>query len=119
MATSTTATGINYKFNTWRLSGEQAEAWSNKAYDLLRYNADSDMFSGFMIGKVLYLHHERGMNAKQIKQQVGQIPTNTIKSITRGFNRANYESKMAYITAMEMLQDEHERAVLERMYNNM
>ncbi|MDG5789661.1 hypothetical protein QA612_19575 [Evansella sp. AB-P1] len=112
--------GINYKFNQWRQSGEQAQEWSSKAYKLLGCNTTSDTLNGYKIGKVLYLHHVKGLNAQEIRELSGKngLPTNTVKSVIKGFSRqAGQESILAYNTAMEMLQDEQERAVLERMYN--
>lgn len=77
---------IEYKFNTWRLSEEQSEQWSNKAYKLLSYNNNSDQLNGFRIGQVLYFYHVKGMTAPQIRLAIGKgIPTNTIKGMIRGF----------------------------------
>jgi hypothetical protein len=112
--------GINYRFNTWRESGDQAEEWSSKAYKLLNYNNQSSTLTGFKIGQVLYYYHLKGLQPKQIKDLVGQgMSVHLIKGIIKGFGRtAGQESIIAYQTAMEMLQDEQERAVLEKLYNN-
>jgi len=108
---------INYKFNQYRVSGEKAEAWSPMAYKLINKNVASDTVNGFKVGNILYLHYLKGMTAQEIrKTSVGYgIPTNTIKSIIRGFGRqSNVESYEAYEVAMYMI--EHEPEVLEQMY---
>jgi len=112
--------GINYKFNTWRESGNQAEEWSKKAYKLLSYNNQSDIISGFKIGQVLYYYHVKELQPKEIKKQIGQgMSVHLIKGIIKGFSRtAGQESITAYQIAMDMIKDEQERAVLEKLYNN-
>ncbi|MEC2400916.1 hypothetical protein ABES35_08475 [Bacillus subtilis] len=108
---------INYKFNQYRVSGETAEAWSPMSYRLINKNLVSDTVNGFKVGHILYLHHLKGMTVEDIRQtSVGRgIPTNTIKSILKGFGRqSNAESYEAYEIAMYMVQNEPE--TLEKMY---
>ncbi|MEQ6375746.1 hypothetical protein RZN25_02735 [Bacillaceae bacterium S4-13-56] len=110
---------IDYKFNVWRVSGERAEAWSPRAYRLISYNQNSESMSGYTIGKVLYLHHLKRLDAKQIREQLeNKIPINMIKGIIRGFNKkyqtAKTESYEAYAIAMYMV--EHHPEELEKIY---
>lgn len=60
--------GINYKFNTWQVSGEQGQEWSKKAYKLLSLNSHLETLSGWRIGAVLYFHQVKGMTASEIKK---------------------------------------------------
>lgn len=109
--------GIDYRFNEWRASRETAEKWSPMAYRLLSKNVSSEHTNGFRIGHILYLHHIKGLSAREIKQTpVGYgIATNMIKSIIKGFGRqSSYESLEAYEIAMYMI--EHQPEVLEKMY---
>jgi hypothetical protein len=109
---------LNIKFNTWNDSGETAEAWSPKAYLLLSFNQSTQSFSGYTVGKVLYLHHVKGLSAPDIKDKIGSgYNVKMISSIIKGFgHQAGYESRMAYETAMDMLSNEAELEVLHRMY---
>lgn len=109
--------GIDYKFNEWRISGGKAEAWSPMAYNLLSKNINSDAIKGFRIGHILYLHHIKGLSAKEIRQTPTScgLNTNKIKSILRGFgSQSGVESKEAYQIAMYMIKNEPD--VLKRMY---
>lgn len=113
-----TVTNIDYKFNTWRISGEKAEGYSKMTYRLLNKNLQSDNLTGYKIGHILYLHHLKGMTAQDIKKHpVGygsSVPT--IKSVIKGFGRlSGVESLEAYEIAMYMI--EHEPEELERLYS--
>ncbi|WHY84690.1 hypothetical protein QNH39_18825 [Neobacillus novalis] len=108
---------INYKFNQYRISGEQTEAWSPMAYRLISKNSASEHINGFKVGHILYQHHVKGLAAKEIrKTPVGYgLSTNLIKSVLKGFgSQSGIESKEAYEIAMYMLECEPE--TLEKMY---
>ncbi|QPA33221.1 hypothetical protein ISX45_10300 [Anoxybacillus caldiproteolyticus] len=107
---------IDYKFNTWRVSGEKATVWSQKAYKLVR--ADVGRISGATIGAILYLHHVKGMTASEIKNSpiAWGVSLPNIKGILKGFNsRANRESIEAYSIFMDMLETEPE--MLDRLFD--
>ncbi|MFD4927699.1 hypothetical protein ACFWMS_02070 [Peribacillus butanolivorans] len=112
--------GIDYKFNEWRVSGEQAEVWSPLAYRLYSKNVTSESVNGFRVGHILYLHHIKGMAAKEIKHSlVGfGLHLNLIKSILRGFRsrsaNAGRETMEAYEIAMYLVECQPE--MLEKMY---
>ncbi|WP_047981680.1 hypothetical protein [Ornithinibacillus contaminans] len=108
---------INYRFNEWRNSGEPCDKWSPMAYRIVSKNTGSEQVNGFRIGHILYLHHIKGMTAKEIKEVAGHgIATNMIKSILKGFGRlSGYESLEAYDIAMYLVECQPE--VLEKMYS--
>lgn len=108
--------GIDYRFNEWRVSGEKADAWSPMAYRLLSKNV-SEYVSGYRIGQILYLHHVKGLTAKEIRQTSAGygLAINLIKSVIKGFGRlSSSETKEAYEIAKYMVKNEPE--VLERMF---
>lgn len=111
--------GIDYRFHEWRISGEQAEAWSPLAYRLVSKNVHSDSLNGFRIGLILYLHHIKGMTAKEIQAYMAnKMLLNMIKGVLKGFSNKNQMAKPdsieAYKIAMYMVEVQPE--VLERMY---
>ncbi|KGA98118.1 hypothetical protein AJ85_18565 [Alkalihalobacillus alcalophilus ATCC 27647 = CGMCC 1.3604] len=108
---------IDYRFNEWRVSGEQAEAWSPMAYRLCSKNSKTDLMNGYRVGDILYLHYLRGMTAKDIKQySLGYgVSTAIIKSVLNGFGRqSGAEAKEAYQIGMYLVENEPE--MLEKMY---
>lgn len=109
---------IDYKFNTWRVSGERAEVLSPLVYSLLNKNISAQYLNGYTIGHILYLHHIQGMTAQEIRQHsVGKgIPLETIKSVIKGFSQqAGLESVEAYEIAMYLIENEPES--LESLYS--
>lgn len=103
--------GINYRFNEWRQSGEKAEKWSYMATRLVSKNSEIDRVNGYTIGQVLYLHHIKGMTALEIrKSPIGLgISLDLIKSMIKGFGvQASAEAKEAFDIAMYMVECEPE-----------
>ncbi|MGG6431923.1 hypothetical protein ACPF7I_06245 [Anoxybacillus sp. D401a] len=105
---------INYKFNEWRVSGEKATAWSQKAYKLLRVNADkSCVMSAHSVGTILYLHYVKGLTAQEIKKHSAgkMLLMTTIKGILRGSH-----SPEVYCIFQDMLETEPE--MLDRLFES-
>jgi hypothetical protein len=100
---------INYKFNIWRVSGEQATVWSEKAYKLVR--ADVGRLSVATIGAILYMHHVKGMTASEIKKHSvsNGLGISAIRAILKGFgDRASQSTKEAYYLFFDLLENEPE-----------
>jgi hypothetical protein len=106
---------IDYRFNEWRVSGEQATVWSENAYKLVR--ADVGRMSGMTIGAILYLHYVKGMTAGEIRKHSisNGLGISTIRAILRGFgDRASQATKEVYYLFVEMLENEPE--MLDRLF---
>ncbi|MGP4068368.1 hypothetical protein [Halobacillus sp. B29] len=73
---------MNYKFNTWIQSGEQAKEISSKGYDLLR--AGNQSFTGQVIAHILYRHYIKGDSFHVINRENKSMPANIIKGILTG-----------------------------------
>lgn len=95
---------INYRFNEWRVSGEQAEVWSHNAYKLARLEVGR--VSGMTIGAILYLHFIKGMTASRIRKApiAFGLASPTITGIIRGTYCPD-----AYCVFQEMLKTEPEK----------
>lgn len=110
--------GIDYKFNTWRVSGEQAKTLSPRVYNLLRLNTFSDSHSGWRVGAILYLHHVKGLTATEIKKSLvgSRLPLQSVKSLINGINNKNVNPEIIEACQLfyKMLKDEPE--MLERLY---
>lgn len=92
---------IDYRFNTYRISGEQAEAWIPLAYRLVSKNVHSDSLNGFRIGLILYLHHIKGMTAKEIQAYMAyKMLLNMIKGVLNGFSNKNQVAKPEVLERM-------------------
>jgi hypothetical protein len=70
--------GINYRFNEWKQTGEPAEVWSPMSYRLISKNVQSQHFNGFKVGHILYLYHVKGMTAQEIKKHPGEAQGRTL-----------------------------------------
>lgn len=66
--------GIDYKFNQWRVSGEKAPQWSQKAYKLLKVNLNKNGYTGELLGVILYLYFVKGMTVSQIMDMLNSEP---------------------------------------------
>ncbi|WP_125906469.1 hypothetical protein [Bacillus sp. HMF5848] len=98
---------INYKFNQWRNSGETATEISEKGYELLR--SGHGMFTGEMLGNILYRHYIQGESANALCRDITAIPHQTVKAVLRGSF-----SPRAFNIFMEMAETEPEE--LDRMF---
>lgn len=103
---------MDYRFNTWRVSGEKAEEWSLLAYRLMRVNILAERNTGIRLGAVLYQHYVKGMSPSQIrKSPIGiGLPVTSITAIIRGYNvRGDFNSTAeVYNLFQHMLETEPE-----------
>ncbi|KGP71514.1 hypothetical protein [Pontibacillus yanchengensis] len=100
---------MNYKFNTWIQSGEQAKEISSKGYELLR--AGNQSYSGQTIGYILYCHYIKGASFNVINRENKSMPANIIKGILTG----TYSPK-TFNAFMELAEAETE--TLEGIYSD-
>ncbi|PKR86075.1 hypothetical protein [Heyndrickxia camelliae] len=102
---------IIYNFNTWKVSGNKAPQWSQKAYKLMRVNINKRGYTGELLGAIMYLHFIKGMTVTQIrKAPTGyNLPSVHIRSIIKGTF-----SPDAFIIFMDMLETEPE--ILDRLF---
>jgi hypothetical protein len=94
---------INYQFNKYRVSGEDAPVWSKDAYQLCR--AEAGIHSGHLIGEILYRYHILGADIKELYKDYSFIPSRAIKALLRGrySKDVNYYFKKMQETEPEML----------------
>ncbi|MGP4082056.1 hypothetical protein ACTWQL_19400 [Pseudalkalibacillus sp. R45] len=101
---------INYSFNQWRVSGEQAESQiSPRGYVLL--NADAGRLSGQEIGTILYRHYVKGIKANELYKEYSKIAHHFI---IQGILTGSGKFALAYNMFMELLEENPEE--LEMMF---
>ncbi|MGE6609997.1 hypothetical protein ACQKFG_05665 [Peribacillus sp. NPDC076916] len=88
-------------FNQYKVSGESAPVWSVNTYKLMR--AGAGIYSGQMIGELLYSHFVEGNSFAEVKANYPFMPHATLTAILRG-----RFSPEAYIVFMEMKEKEPE-----------
>jgi hypothetical protein len=73
---------VNYKFNQYRVSGEDALQWSDNAMNLMR--SGRGFWTGHMMAELLYRSQIEALSFTEINQMYKHIPFQTIKSILSG-----------------------------------
>jgi|GEM_PF-6330622 len=98
---------IDYKFNTYRVSGEKAQELSRTAYQLMR--SGNAMVSGQLLGEILYSSRVEGKSHKEIKQRFPYLSQMIIKGLLRGTYAPDTFSLFCYM-------EEHEPEMLDRLF---
>jgi NAD-dependent SIR2 family protein deacetylase len=92
---------IDYRFNTWRVSGETAPTWSETAYKLVR--AGRGIYSGQQLAEVLYKHYVEDMTAQELNRAYPHMSYQHIKTTLSG--RYNPEVKYLFMQMLEQEKD--------------
>lgn len=73
---------INYQFNKYRLSGQDAPVWSETAYQLCRTGVGNT--SGQQLGEILYRYYLDGLELKELYRAYPYLSASNIRGLMRG-----------------------------------